>query len=187
MNEHSRSIDIRYHAIRQDYVDGMMRIGGVGSQDNTADILTKYLQPPLHQRHTQKLNIAGTPTLKNITVSVSLNVNHVAKISRGQERLRIPSYPRSNTPKDTQTHSHQPPRHPMNPRSTASTPVAHPNHSPPLRSTATLKAHTAQAHHAHHPRNPRHRTMDTNHYHPEFIYEHRDTQTYKPALVPSQQ
>ena len=52
MNEHSRSIDTRHHAIRQDYVDGEMRIGGVASQDNESDILTKYLQPPLHEKHT---------------------------------------------------------------------------------------------------------------------------------------
>jgi hypothetical protein len=57
MNEHSRSIDIRHHAIRQDYIDGEMRIGGVGTQDNTSDILTKYLQPPLHQKHTRELHI----------------------------------------------------------------------------------------------------------------------------------
>jgi hypothetical protein len=45
MNDHSRSIDIRHHAIRQDYVNGEMIIGGVGTQDNTRDILTKNLQP----------------------------------------------------------------------------------------------------------------------------------------------
>ncbi len=54
MNEHSRLIDTRHHAIRQDYVNGQMRIGGVASQDNDneSDILTKYLQPPLHEKHT---------------------------------------------------------------------------------------------------------------------------------------
>jgi hypothetical protein len=52
MNEHSRSIDTRHHAIRQDYVDGDMRIGGVASSDNESDILIKFLQPPLHQKHT---------------------------------------------------------------------------------------------------------------------------------------
>ncbi len=57
MNEHSRSIDTRHHAIRQDYVDGQMRIGGVASQDNESDIMTKYLQPPLHVKHTRELNI----------------------------------------------------------------------------------------------------------------------------------
>ncbi len=45
-NEHSRSMDTRHHAIRQDYVNGDMRIGGVASQDNESDILTKFLQPP---------------------------------------------------------------------------------------------------------------------------------------------
>ena len=53
MNDHSRSIDIRHHAIRQDYVNGEMRIGGVATQDNTSDILTKNLQPPLHIKHTK--------------------------------------------------------------------------------------------------------------------------------------
>ncbi len=57
MNEHSRSIDTRHHAIRQDYVDGALRIGGVASQDNESDILTKYLQPPLHEKHTTLLHI----------------------------------------------------------------------------------------------------------------------------------
>jgi hypothetical protein len=51
MNEHSRSIDTRHHAIRQDYIDGHMRIGGVASADNRSDILKKYLQPPLHEKH----------------------------------------------------------------------------------------------------------------------------------------
>ncbi len=57
MNEHSRFIDIRHHAIRQDIIDGEMRIGGVSTQDNTSDILTKYLQPPLHQKHPRELYI----------------------------------------------------------------------------------------------------------------------------------
>ncbi len=34
-----------------------MRIGGVDTQDNTSDILTKYLQPLLHVKHTRELNI----------------------------------------------------------------------------------------------------------------------------------
>ncbi len=36
MNDHSRSIDIRHHTICQDYVSGEMRIGGVGTQENTS-------------------------------------------------------------------------------------------------------------------------------------------------------
>ncbi len=61
MNEHSRSIDIRHHALRQDYLDNMMRIGGVKSKDNTADILTKFLQPDLHREHTRYLFPNGLP------------------------------------------------------------------------------------------------------------------------------
>jgi hypothetical protein len=55
MSEHSRSIDLRHHSIRQDYLDDLMRIGGVSSKDNTSDILTKSLQPDLHTRHTTSL------------------------------------------------------------------------------------------------------------------------------------
>ena len=40
MNDHSRSIDIRIHGIRQDYLDDARRIGGVASTDNTSNILT---------------------------------------------------------------------------------------------------------------------------------------------------
>ena len=57
MNDHSRSIDIRIHGIRQDYLDNAMRIGGVASEDNTSDILTKNLQPYLHQRHCAHLHL----------------------------------------------------------------------------------------------------------------------------------
>ncbi len=60
MNEHSRSIDTRHHGIRQDYVDGDMRIGGVASQDNESDILTKYLQPPLQEKHTRQTTTSHT-------------------------------------------------------------------------------------------------------------------------------
>ena len=57
MNDHSRSIDIRIHGIRQDYLDNAMRIGGVASEDNTSDILTKNLQPHLHQKHCLQLHL----------------------------------------------------------------------------------------------------------------------------------
>jgi hypothetical protein len=57
MNEHSRSIDIRHHAIRQDYLNSKLRIGGVKSEDNTSDILTKYLQAHLHRTHTKYLHL----------------------------------------------------------------------------------------------------------------------------------
>jgi hypothetical protein len=68
MNEHSRSIDTRHHAIRQDYVDGEMRIGGVASPDNESDILTKYLHPPLHQKHTKQVHILQS-TLQNCVLT----------------------------------------------------------------------------------------------------------------------
>ncbi len=75
MNDHSRSIDIHHHAIRQDYVSGEMRIGGVGTQENTSDILTKNLQPPLHVKHTKELNILQNEkrTLTNCATKLTLN------------------------------------------------------------------------------------------------------------------
>jgi hypothetical protein len=52
MSDNSRSIDIHHHEIKQDYVEGGMRIGGVSSKDNTANILTKTLQPITTTRQT---------------------------------------------------------------------------------------------------------------------------------------
>ncbi len=55
MSEHSRSIDLQHHSLRQDYIENGMRIGGVSSKQNTADILTNALQPDLHTTHTSHL------------------------------------------------------------------------------------------------------------------------------------
>ena len=89
MNDHSRSIDIRHHAIRQDYVDGEMRIGGVATHDNTSDILTKNLQPPLHTKHTRELHILQQPTQTNLT-------NCVIKVtSRGRSHRTNATHNRS--------------------------------------------------------------------------------------------
>jgi hypothetical protein len=79
MSGHSCSIDIRHHEIKQDYVEGGMRIGGISSADNTADILTKSLQPPTHANHCAHLHIlrpkvmAHTTTLYNMHL-VATNV-----------------------------------------------------------------------------------------------------------------
>ncbi len=71
MNDHSRSIDIRIHGIRQDYLDNAMRIGGVASEDNTSDILTKNLQPHLHQKkHCKQLHLTKQRKQKNGTRNV---------------------------------------------------------------------------------------------------------------------
>jgi hypothetical protein len=64
MNDHSRSIDIRIHGIRQDYLDNAMRIGGVASEDNTSDILTKNLRPHLHQKHCLQLHLTNKESTK---------------------------------------------------------------------------------------------------------------------------
>ncbi len=86
MNEHSRSIDIRHHAIRQDYIDREMRIGGVGTQDNTSDILTKYLQPPLHQKHTRELHITqeSREPFTNCVVTHTLRGRHGMHATRNR-------------------------------------------------------------------------------------------------------
>jgi hypothetical protein len=91
MNEYSRSIDTRHHGIRQDYVDGDIRIGGVASQDNESDILTKFLQPSLHEKHTTLLHIKQDKQPTSTQLS-----NCVLKLtSNGGERL--PSTPTHRT------------------------------------------------------------------------------------------
>jgi hypothetical protein len=51
MNEHSRSINTRHHAVRQDYIKGKVQIGGVKTTENPNDILTKFLPAPAHMKH----------------------------------------------------------------------------------------------------------------------------------------
>jgi hypothetical protein len=66
MNEHSRSIDICHHEVRQDYLQGKLQIGGVKTTENPSDILTKFLPAPKHQHHTKFLNlILPTPYIQN--------------------------------------------------------------------------------------------------------------------------
>jgi hypothetical protein len=76
MNDHSRSIDIKHHGIKQDsYIQDDMRIGGVASLNNTSGILTKNLQPPLHAKHCSQLHIL-TPSVINPTNLLTNNVTH---------------------------------------------------------------------------------------------------------------
>ena len=55
MSEAGHSIDIRFHSIKQDYVDGNMRIGGVSTHTNQSDLCTKYLAVVPHLRHAAPL------------------------------------------------------------------------------------------------------------------------------------
>ena len=57
LNEHGRSIDIRHHEVRQDYLEGNVRIGGVKTTENPSDILTKFLPAPAHQQHSKYINL----------------------------------------------------------------------------------------------------------------------------------
>jgi hypothetical protein len=61
LNEHSRAIDIRHHAVRQVYLEGDVKVGGVATTGNHSDILTKFLAPPLHPQHTTFLNLFADP------------------------------------------------------------------------------------------------------------------------------
>jgi hypothetical protein len=53
INEHSRSIDTRHHAVRQDAMAGTIIVCGVNTTANTSDILTKYLPAPTHSHSTR--------------------------------------------------------------------------------------------------------------------------------------
>jgi hypothetical protein len=57
MSEASRGIDIRHHVMKQDYQDGCMRVGGVKSNDNDSDIITKNLPPQTHKKFCVHLSI----------------------------------------------------------------------------------------------------------------------------------
>ena len=46
-----------------------MRIGGVSSKDNTADVLTKTLQPPQHAKHCTHLHILQ-PTMTSHVITI---------------------------------------------------------------------------------------------------------------------
>jgi hypothetical protein len=95
MNDHSRSINIRHHAIRQDYVNGEMKIGGVGTQDNTSDILTQNLQPPLHIKYTRELNIVQNEnqTLTNCaTKKLTLNFGRTRDDPNTPRNRRLPQH-----------------------------------------------------------------------------------------------
>jgi hypothetical protein len=80
MNDHARSIDIRHHEIKQDYVQNNMRIGGVSSANNTADILTKTLQPPIHAKHCAPLHILN-PTIQNTSSTLHTMAVFATKLS----------------------------------------------------------------------------------------------------------
>ena len=80
MNDHARSIDIRHHEIKQDYVQNNMRIGGVSSANNTADILTKTLQPPIHAKHCARLHILN-PTIQNTSSTLHTMAVFATKLS----------------------------------------------------------------------------------------------------------
>ncbi len=91
MNDNSRSIDIRIHGIRQDYLDNAMRIGGVASEDNTSDILTKNLQPHFHQKHCLQLHLTKQRKTKKGTHNVlRLTSRRKAKLwSRGGKTNKL--------------------------------------------------------------------------------------------------
>ncbi len=85
MNDHSRSIDIRIHGIRQKYLEHAMRIGGVASEDNTSDILTKNLQPHLHQKHCTSLHLPQHQKQK--ATRITNNTLQLTSIDVHQEML----------------------------------------------------------------------------------------------------
>ena len=103
MNEHSRSIDIRHHAVRQDYLAGKLQIGGVRTDANPSDILTKYLPAPTHMRHASDLNITfPTPTIPTpkdgpstpTTIQYTQNGNHIATPTHPTHHGQYPTYRR---------------------------------------------------------------------------------------------
>jgi hypothetical protein len=101
MNEHSRSIDIRHHAVRQDYICDEIQIGGVKTTDNPSDILTKFLPAPTHIKHLRYLHIQfpthdqPTPTLTPSTTTYTHQNGN--KVYTPNQQARQPTYHRTKT------------------------------------------------------------------------------------------
>jgi hypothetical protein len=105
MNEHSRSIDIRHHAVRQDYLEGKVQIRGVKTTENPSDILTKFLQAPTHKKHTSPLNInfretssdtLPTHTLTPSKTTYTQNGNYISNPSTTNPHTRQHKYRRTS-------------------------------------------------------------------------------------------
>ena len=75
MSEAGRAIDIRFHSIKQDYVDGKMRIGGVDTHVNQSDIGTKYLAVVPHLRHARILHAPSSLHGKKASETCDLTDN----------------------------------------------------------------------------------------------------------------
>jgi hypothetical protein len=77
MNEHSLSIDIRHHAVRQDVMKGNIIIGGVKTKENRSDIMTKFLPAPTHTKHARYINILfpEPPTPTSTTDKQTYTIN----------------------------------------------------------------------------------------------------------------
>ncbi len=98
LNEHSRSIDIRPHAVQQDYIGEEIQIGGVKTTDNPSGILTKILPAPTHMQHSSYRRILfpignpPTPTLKpSTTTKYTQNGNYVSTPTTPSTTTNIPS------------------------------------------------------------------------------------------------
>lgn len=62
-NDRSKHIDVRYHYIRDMVEKGKVKIHYIQTKQQTADVLTKGLSPPLHQVHVRGLGLrSGSPT-----------------------------------------------------------------------------------------------------------------------------
>jgi hypothetical protein len=94
INEHSRSIDIRHHAVHQDYLAGKLRIGGVRTDANPSDILAKYLPAPTHMRHASYLNI----TFPTLSTTKDGNPTPITYTQNGN-RLALPTSDRPPNPR----------------------------------------------------------------------------------------
>ena len=61
-HKRTKHIDIKYHYIREKINEGTLRVNGVDSRDNLADVLTKPLPREQHHILTSGLGLFGAPT-----------------------------------------------------------------------------------------------------------------------------
>ncbi len=95
MTDNSRSIDIRHHEIKQDYLQDGMRVGGVCTKENTADILTQ------HAKHCSHLHILSTPITAN---TITMNATFITKkeINKRRDHASSTRQPRTTTKRQRQ-------------------------------------------------------------------------------------
>ena len=56
-HDHTKHIDVRHHLIREAIEEGRIELQYIKTEDNTADLLTKPLPQPRHEKHMEGMGV----------------------------------------------------------------------------------------------------------------------------------